>query len=903
MTSNIRDTATDLTTPALSADIKLLGNLLGDIIREQHGDAAFDLVEHIRASAKARRKDDKDASAHLTRTIRHLSLDARRVLIKAFSNYFQLINIAEDQQRIRVLRQREANGKLDESIDDAIRTLHQSGTTAEQMQALLNQLRVRLVLTAHPSEAKRKEVLIKLRQIADMMAARDEQMLLPREQQAIEVNLLEEIEELWQTRTTRASRTSVADEVDFGVYFITSVIMDVVISIYDELQASLETYYPHADWTNPPGLLRFASWIGGDRDGNPNVTSDVTLETLRTLREAARQVYIGEVMFLHEHLTQAEDEVPVSEALKEAVQSHGEIAGRYPGEIYRQQMEIIRRKLEADTYKTSRELLADLLLIQDSLAHNKGAHVANGALLHLIRKVRLFGLHLVPLDIRENAQLHAEALDELFRYYGLSENYIDMPEEEKQALLTREIVNPRPFFPTDISSFSETTQRVVATWRMIATAHQQYSPIVIDSVIASMSQQPSDVLAMLMLAHEVGIQNDVDIVPLFETIDDLHRAPGIMTVLFENTEYRKYLDARGVRRGPRQQIMIGYSDSSKDGGYLASNWNLYMAQQTLTEICLAHGISLHLFHGRGGSIGRGGGPTNRAILSQPPMSLRGGIKITEQGEVIAYRYSNAQIARRHLHQVMHASLLGLGAPQKEEVHPEWREAMDKLSELGRIAYRKFVYETPGFIEYWQQATPINELARLPISSRPAKRKSGGGFADMRAIPWVFSWMQSRAIIPSWYGVGSALETFCDQNSGGLEKLREMFQRWPFFKAVIENEQLDVAKADMGIAELYAALVTDAQVRDTIFNQMRAEHERTCKMIAQILEQPEILDNMPVIGRSIERRNPYVDPLNFIQVELLRELRQLEPDTPEYEAVLNAVLATVNGVAAGLKVTG
>jgi phosphoenolpyruvate carboxylase len=903
MSSNIRDTSTDLTTPALSADIRLLGNLLGVVIREQHGDTAFDLVEHIRASAKDRRRGNDEATAQMIRTIRHLSLDSRRVLIKAFSNYFQLINIAEDQQRIRVLRQREGSGHLDESIYDAVSTLHEAGITAEQMQALLNQLRVRLVLTAHPSEAKRKEVLIKLRQIADLMATRDLQALLPREQAAIETTLLEEVEELWQTRPTRASRTTVADEVDFGLYFITSVIMDVVIGIYDELQGALETHYPDADWTNPPGLLRFASWIGGDRDGNPNVTSDVTLQTLRTLRDAARQVYRAEVTYLREHLTQAEDEVDVSDALLEAVQSHGEVAGLYPGEIYRQQMEIIRRKLEKDTYTTSRELLDDLLIVQDSLRDHRGEHVGSGALLRLIRKVRLFGLHLVPLDIREDARLHAAALDELFRHYGLAEKYLDMPEADKQALLTREIVNPRPFFPVDPTPFSDTTQRVIATWRMIATAHNLYTPIVIDSVIASMSQQPSDILAMLMLASEVGIQNDVDLVPLFETIDDLHAAPSIMTALFNNPEYRKYLDARGVRRGPRQQVMLGYSDSSKDGGYLASNWNLYVAQQTLTETCLAHGISLHLFHGRGGSIGRGGGPTNRAILSQPPMSLRGGIKITEQGEVIAYRYGNAAIARRHLHQVMHASLVALGIPQEHEVRPEWREAMDALSEAGRVAYRQFVYDTPGFIEYWQQATPINELSRLPISSRPARRKSGGGFADMRAIPWVFSWMQSRAIMPSWYGVGTALEQFSAQADGNLDRLREMYRRWPFFKAVIENEQLDVAKADMGIAELYASLVPDASVRDRIFTQMREEHERACRMIAHILEQDEILDNMPVIQRSIERRNPYVDPLNFIQVDLLRQLRQLEPDSPEYESTLSAVLATVNGVAAGLKVTG
>jgi phosphoenolpyruvate carboxylase len=897
----VRDTGTLELVGNLSFDIRLLGNLLGETIREQRGDEAFDLVERVRALAKTRRQHQPDATAHLAMMINGLDLDAKRILIKAFSNYFQLINIAEDQQRVRVLRQRESEGVLSESIDDAIQTLHKTGMTAEDMQHLLDHLRVRLVLTAHPSEAKRKEVLIKLREITRMMAVRDRQNLTPREERILEAGLREEIEELWQTRATRASRTMVSDEVDFGLYFITTVIMNVAIDIYDDLEASLNKHYPGHDWSNPAAILRYGSWIGGDRDGNPNVTSDVTLETLATLRRAARQVYLSEIETLREHYTQSVDEAGISEPLLKAVTDE-KIAAYYPGEIYRQQMEAIWNKLNDDTYQSSRELLRDLLLVDDSLRENKGLHVASGSLLRLIRKVRLFGLHLVPLDIREDARLQATAMHELFAYYGLCEDYKALPETEKQALLTREIGNPRPFFPIDLSGFSETTQRVINTWRMIAQAHRQYGEIAIDSVIASMSQQPSDILTMLLLANEVRIQDHVDLVPLFETIDDLHRGTAIMTTLFDNPKYIKHMEARGVRRGLRQQIMIGYSDSSKDGGYLASNWNLYDAQQTLTELCAARGVSLQLFHGRGGSIGRGGGPTNRSILSQPPLSLRGGIKITEQGEVIAYRYGNADIARRHLHQVMHAGLIAMGAPLETEVLPQWPAAMAEMAQMGQKAYRSLVYETPGFIEYWQQATPISELARLPISSRPAKRAKGG-FESIRAIPWVFSWMQSRAILPSWYGVGTALETFSQQNGENLALLQEMVVRWPFFNMVIQNLQLDVAKADMGIAELYASLVDDAAIRDEIFGRIKAEHERTCRMIALILKQKEVLDDVPVIKRSIERRNPYVDPLNFIQVALLQELRALEPDTPNYERVLDAVLATVNGIAAGMKTTG
>jgi phosphoenolpyruvate carboxylase len=896
-TESIRDTQQSLSI-ALSADIRLLGNLLGTVIREQHGNEAFELVEQVRRTAKDRRSNIPDAASKLTAIISGLDLDARRVLIKAFSNYFQLINIAEDQQRIRVLRQREASGHNDESIDDAIKQLRDANASADDVRALLNKLVVRLVLTAHPSEAKRKEVLIKLRHIAQMMSARDRQGLLPREQHALEESITEEIEELWQTRPTRASRATVADEVDFGVYFITSVIMDVVLDIYTDLQASLETHYPGEDWSHLPRPLRYASWIGGDRDGNPNVTPEVTLETLATLRVAARTVYLNEIDFLRQHLTHSADESGVSEALRASVEAEGRLDERYPTEIYRQKMDLIRAKLNQDAYAADQDLLDDLQLVADSLIQYGGRHTANGTLRRLMQKIRLFGLHLVPLDIREDSRLHAAALDEMFRYYGRTDSYINLSEADKQILLTMEIANPRPFFPME-PKFSEATNKIIATWRMIGQAHKRYGKVVIDTVIASMSQQPSDILAMLLLAHEVGIALDVDIVPLFETIDDLNHAPAVMTALFANAEYRKHL----AGRGNRQQIMIGYSDSSKDGGYLASNWNLYTAQEDLADLCAKAGIALELFHGRGGSIGRGGGPTNRAILSQPPLSMQGGIKITEQGEVIAYRYSNAEIARRHLHQVMHACLLALGKPSASAVRPEWRDTMHILAESGRKAYRAFVYETPGFIDYWQQATPINELASLPISSRPAKRKTAGGFADVRAIPWVFSWMQSRAIIPSWYGVGYAIASFCADQPDGLNRLRAMYHDWPFFNALIENAQLDLAKADMGIAELYAALVSDTALRDRIYSEMKNEYLRASQMVCQIIDQPNLLSKSPVMQRSIERRNPYVDPLNFIQVELLRELRHLDPDSPEYKPVQRAVLSAVNGIAAGMKTTG
>ncbi|HVO71545.1 MAG TPA: phosphoenolpyruvate carboxylase, partial [Aggregatilineaceae bacterium] len=551
-------------------------------------------------------------------------------------------------------------------------------------------------------------------------------------------------------------------------------------------------------------------------------------------------------------------------------------------------------------YRTGSDLLADLRLMQGSLRDHHGERVAGGALDRLIEKVRLFGLHLVPLEVRQDARLHAAAIDEILRAYQICDHYQVLPEEEKQAELICEIVNPRPLFPVQ-PAFSDTTNLVVETWRMIAAAHAQFGPSAIDTVLASMSSAPSDVLAMLVFAHAVGVQNDLDLVPLFETIDDLHHARTVMMTLLEMPEYRAYLVARGMR----QQIMLGYSDSNKDGGYLASNWGLYLAGQQLGEVCRDYGVQVELFHGRGGSIGRGGGPTNRAILAQSPAAMQGRIKITEQGEVIAYRYSNAEIARRHLHQVLNAVLLSTCTPSTAEIPSGWRAAMEILSEAGRRAYQTLVYDTPGFMEYWQEATPIHELSQMPIGSRPARRGKGG-FAQVRAIPWVFSWMQSRAIIPSWYGVGRAFQEYCESDDcagDGLERLQTMYRHWPFFRALVDNVELDLAKADMGIAEQYAGLVEDEALRDAIFSQIREEHERACHYICQITEEDGLLSKNSVMRRSIDRRNPYVDPLNFIQVALLRELRQLDPGAAGWDTLLGAVMETVNGIAAGMKTTG
>lgn len=884
----------------LSVDIHLLGDLLGQIVREQHGDTAFTLVEKVRSSAKARRAGDEGALDDLVQTIEAQPPEALRVLVKAFSHYFQLINIAEDQQRIRVLREREAADGLKESIVAAVRNLAADGLDATALRELLERLRIRFVLTAHPSEAKRKEILVKLRHIADLLGDRDRMVLLPREHAALVADLAESIEELWQTRLTRAAAPSVMDEVDFGLYFLTSVIMDVTVEIMGDLRAALQEVFPESDWTDLPSIIQYASWIGSDRDGNPNVTPEVTLHTLAALRRAARTAYMQDVLFLREHLTQSEDEVPVSTFLRYSIAPDKTLDQRFPGEFYRQKLSQVHDRLAEDGYASRVDLLVDLQLVQESLRENRGQVAAGGALQRLIEKVRIFGLNLVPLEVRQDARLHRAALATLFSAYGMCDDYQALDETEKQALLTEEIASNRPLFPLE-PAFDAETNGVIAMWRMIADAHRRYGTDAIDTVIASRSEAPSDALALLLFATEAGVARLLDLVPLFETIDDLHNAAGVMSVLFDNPVYAHYLQARGSR----QQIMLGYSDSNKDGGYFASNWNLYQAQRSLAALCEERGIMLELFHGRGGSIGRGGGPTNRAILAQPNAAMRGPMKITEQGEVIAYRYSNAAIARRHLHQVVHAALLAAGEQTAVDVLPEWEAAMALLSEQGRLAYRGLVYEMPGFLDYWQQATPINQLSRLAIASRPVKRSAKGGFGAIRAIPWVFSWMQSRAIIPSWYGIGTALTAFCDGSleCGGLPALQAMYREWPFFTALVNNVELDLAKADMGIAERYADLVTDEALRARIFGAIQAEHERACAHMNAIVGQARLLDHAPVILHSIERRNPYVDPLNFIQVALLRALGDSTLETSERNIRQDIVLSTVNGIAAGMKTTG
>jgi phosphoenolpyruvate carboxylase len=891
---------------ALSADIHLLGDLLGEVIVDQEGSDVFALEERVRAEAKNRRAGHADAGRRMAEIVAAVDLGQSRALIKSFSTYFQLVNIAEEVQRIRVLRAREKrDGRaLAESIAEAVAAIRARDVEPDELARFLDRLSIRPVLTAHPTEAKRPVVASKLRRISRSVQRLEMEDLLPREVDAQVAGIREHVAGLWQTASTHAVRPAVLDEVYHGLYFFTATLMEVVPSICQELEEALSIHYPGRTWEVPP-FLRFGSWMGGDRDGNPFVTPEITLEALAVARDTARREYRLRVEELAGQITMSIEEASVSSELMDSLEADvavhprlgAELRRRYPKEPYRQKLLFVSRKLDDDAYHSVAELLVDLLVVKRSLAANKGGPLARGRLGTLVRQVQAFGLNLAGLDVRQHKGRHAEALAEMFAARGLAPDYAALGEREKAALLT-DCIQRHEGLSTESVDTSPPTREVIDTFHMIRRAHRRFGSESIEAYVISMAEGASDVLAVQLLAGVAELAGALDIVPLFETADDLQAAPGVLAELFANAAYGEHL----ASRGRKQQVMIGYSDSNKEAGYLAANWELYQAQRAVVRVCREHSVDLELFHGRGGTIERGGGPANRAILAQPPGSVNGRLKVTEQGEVVAERYSNPHIAYRQLSQMVNAVLRASIGREAHEPEADWEEAMTEMAEGARKTYRSLVYETPGFLEYLHQATPINEIGALLIGSRPSWRASRD-FENLRAIPWVFSWVQSRVLLPAWYGLGTALRTYADQAGAHREHLTDMYRRWEFFAAVIDNAQMALAKADMPIAGLYADLVGDAGLRERIFGRIQAEYGLAARMIADITDQEAVLDNEPGLQRSIRLRNPYVDTLNYVQVELLRRLRSMGPDDEAYDPTMATILLTINAVADGMKNTG
>ena len=908
----------------LSEQIHRLGDMLGRTIVEQEGEPLFDLVEEVRGLAKAHRAGDEAAGERLLRRVEALPLPESRGVVKAFATYFKLVNLAEEQERVRVLRRRareahETGAAVGETIGAAVREMRDAGLSREDVQSLLDRLLVMPVFTAHPTEAKRRTILTKLARIGDALRVLDLGDLTPEEERALVEDLREELVSLWQTEETRAYKPDVMDEVRNGLYYFDA-LYDLAPEVSAALERAVAEHYPGASVR--PAFLRFGSWIGGDRDGNPYVTVQVTEEALRAHNDLALRLLRRGIERLHGHLSTTE-RLGVDDELVASLRRDAEVfpdeakrsEERYRRQPYRQKLLYVYRRLGATldaaarpwradhrvrpgTYADVSEVLADLRLLQSGLRRHRGERLAAGRLGTLVRQAEIFGFHLASLDLRQHSARHAAALAEVMARYGLVSAFAEEPEEERARILTAEILAGRPFAPHRLD-FSPETNETLDLFRLVRRAHERTGPRAIESYVVSMTRGPSDLLSVLLMARDAGVADRLDVVPLFETVADLHSATATMETLFENPAYARHLRARGGV----QTVMLGYSDSNKDAGYLTANWELHRAQRALAALSSRHGVQLTLFHGRGGTVGRGGGPTNRAVLAQPPESVNGRLRLTEQGESITNRYTNPPLARRHLEQLVHAVLVA--SAKRPVATPSrggaWERAMDELSPIAERSYRSLVHETPALVRYLQAATPLEEIGRLNIGSRPTRRAVSDGLADLRAIPWVFAWTQSRVTLPGWYGLGTALAEWAGSDEGRWALLRTMYREWAFFKTLVDNAQLALRGADMLIARVYATLAEPAD-REAVFPRLREEFSRTEAALCRLTGQGDLLDDAPWLQRSIRVRNPYIDPMNYVQVALLRRLRGVPPGA-EAEELGDAVRLSVNGIAAGLRNTG
>jgi phosphoenolpyruvate carboxylase len=900
----------------ISQTIHLLGDLLGHVIAELESQTIFEIEERIRADAKSRRNGDASAADRLTADMAALKPVEARAIASAFATYFDLVNLAEENFRVSALRHQEAEvhpKAIRESIGDAISTLKKEGVTEDQMSALLDNLSIELVLTAHPTESRRRTILSKIQRIALLLNRLNEDKILPREQQDILAALHAEITAFWLTSRVRTSKLAVTDEVRTGLYFIESVFWQTLPRLYTDMDTALSTHFPELSLDHP--WLRLASWTGGDRDGNPNVTSEVTAETLRLHRGLAVEKHRHALQDLARRLSMSQNRLPPPPELEAWFEQRRPLPQhirfleeRYAGEPYR----LILSLLAADLSEASQDDMKSRLLTRSAHSARIKADdltaplniistaippvLARDELLTVRRQLEIFGLHTMRLDTREDSGRLNLVLGEILRALNITPDFEHASESDRLELLSSLLTNPLP----DLSNHPGVTLTASESWsvfQLLARVRDVYGAELLGPVIISMTRSVADILTVLLLAKWTGCDQGLQICPLFETIPDLKAAPAILSKLFQLDIYRQHLSTCANE----QMVMIGYSDSNKDGGYLMANWALFQAQETITQTANKHGVKLTIFHGRGGTVARGGGPANRAIRSQPAGSINGRFRLTEQGEIIAARYSNPDIAHRHLEQIVHAVLMTSAPSNDEREHiPEvWRRALNSMSIASHKSYRKLVYETPGFVDFWRTATPLEEIKRLHIGSRPAARADSPEVAKIRAIPWVFSWMQSRFNLPGWYGLGSGLAS-----ASSIALLKEMYFGWPFFRTLLDNTEISLLKADMDIATLYSGLVPDKSLSAGIFGDIRAEFDRTYDSLLKISGHSELLENEPITKGSVKLRNPYVDPLNYLQVDMLRRLRNL-PDTnsPEAESLREVVVLTINGIAAGLRNTG
>ena len=920
--------------------VRLLGNMLGEVVASQSGEDVLHHIERLRKGFIQFRKDGDPARlTRLKKLIDRLSPDMLRPIIRAFSTYFQLVNVAEEsfqhQQRRRVAT---SGGQLWEgSFDQCIRDLHKQGVTLEQLQDLLDEVRYMPVFTAHPTESKRRAILFRLRRIFEANEGLDSRALTLDHKNYWRKALRTRIQTLWKTDEVRPAKPDVRHEIRMGLHHFEASLFEAIPVVYRRLQYAIERMYANDESNTAidlPALLRFGSWIGGDRDGNPNVTAETTTEAILTQQQTILGYYINQIDLLTRIFTQSDQFCSPSKAFQMSLDADDAYReqfddmwrARFPHEPYRRKLYIMKLRLKQalgrtearlagaayDTgaigYRTEEEFIRDLVLMRDSLSSHGDQDTANSELLDLLRMARTFGFYLARLDIRQESNVHTEAIAEILRAAGVNEDYASLDEEAKMALMAELLEKPRIAFARE--QLSPMTQEILAVFDVIGEMQQCVSPLVIGRYVISMAHHASDVQHVMFLASLTGLAGNQDgkficrigVSPLFETIEDLQHIEPVMTRLLDDPVYRRLLQ----KHGRLQEVMLGYSDSAKDGGIIASVWSLYQAQQQVIDLGKARGIKIRLFHGRGGTIGRGGGPTHQAITSQPAGTVLGHIKFTEQGEVLYYKYSNRETAVFELTMGLTGLITastGLVKPVRRD-NPLYARVMSQLQRAGERHYRDLTEHTPGFLDYFYEATPVNEIAMLNIGSRPSHRKKQDRSKySVRAIAWVFGWAQARQTLPAWYGLGTALEGCCVEDGEQLKTLRKLYEEWPFFRSLLNNTQMALSKSDMRIAREYAELAEDQETAQQVYALIHEEYERACKWVLKVSGNKQLLDETPLLQQSLVRRNPYLDPLNHIQLALLKRYRDETLDESERETQLDPLLRSINAIAAGMRNTG
>jgi phosphoenolpyruvate carboxylase len=913
----------DIKEAPLRRDVRSLGMLLGQVLREQVGDSLFGEVEELRQIAIRRREAQNDEAGEpfssALGSVHSLDTVQAYRLARAFAFYFELINLAETNHRKRRRLSLQLSGEAQRgSLRGTLRAMRAAGITGEAAVEWLRSISIIPVFTAHPTEVARRVVMFKRRRIADLLEQLDRIPLSDEQLEQYEESLVAEITALWETDEVRTRRPTVSDEVKVGLDYYDASIYATLPGLYSEVAAAFEAEYGVClSLAEMPVLLSFGSWIGGDRDGNPYVTPQVTREALQMAREHLLAHYQQELQLILDLLTSSAQQAPVSAELEQRLQGYldglnttGQQAfgDRYDYESYRRFLSCVRVRLAGvgnslsdgyppvsldatlaglPAYQSAQEFLEDLQIVHASLVENRGPRLAQALIDPLLLEVRTYGLHLQTLDIRQHARLHTAALEEASAWKCDPERASTVP-----------------------GPLSAASADVIETFRTIAELKASCAPEAIRHYVISGAASSEDVLNVIWLARLGGVRvegagsGDPGLmpVPLFESIEDLRNAPAICRELWQSPSYRQLLESWNNT----QEVMLGYSDSNKDGGMLTSTWEIFRAHRALHQVASECGVRLRLFHGRGGTVGRGGGPTHRAIYAQPAGAFNGQIRITEQGEVLNWKYSDVILAERNLELMIAASLDALARPNARNpqghftgvLAPEWEAAFAELSDVAFDFYREQILEDAEVLQYFEEATPVAELEHAKIGSRPSRRGGRRSLADLRAIPWVFGWTQSRQLVPAWFAVGHALESY-GQKPGGAAVLATMAREFPLFIDLIRNVEMALAKSDFGIAQMYASLVADAGLRDRVFKKLEAEFHRTRRSILTITGQSELLENNQVLARSIRLRNPYVDPISLIQVDLLRRKRAGD----DSDAMNRAISATINGISAGLRNTG